>query len=859
VNSSVLKLGLRFFTARKGRTFLSILGISLGIVLVTAVQIVFTSLNESIVAIQRHQDGYYDALAYEQPSMRLGNQVGLTKADLNLLRGIEGIKALSPILYPYPDQLTRYHNDPLYYVGLTGTDLSRQLRSYDVIRGTFPRARQVALSSDFLAHYHLSLGSVVSLPFPGFGSIPITVVGELPAASSASFAVALFDYSWLHKMTGGTRATGVIIQFNPGLNSTVKNDVANTFRDVIYRVAPLMTVDVRSQYWGLGNETNYVANFLPLFKGLSVTSLVTSIYIVISTLQISLQERRKDFAMLRLLGASRRQLSLLVVIESLLYGVLSTVTGLAVGIGLSFLTRGLSELLFHVPMVVLVIPWSTLGWIAVSCVLLIVSVGWVPSRLAAKVSPLGAFQSTDVLDTQASNRFSNVSALVLVGSSLLLAILTHVRNLNSGFYLYAGLGLVIGLFLWIPGLLQGMAWLFSKSSRLFSGSNVRLASRNVVRYKRRSAVCAGALMVTIVIGNAGFLVLQGTESAVQSVISTNFPHDITLNSLSGMPPSMEDQIRAIRGIEYEVFTSMLPFVFLNNGHGFPAASDRMNGGVIPSLQGTNLEMDWRIDHFQIVSGQISSRAVAPGGIVLTEAAAAQTGFKVGDTVRLQKLGVGHIVIVDLKVIGIVNGKTPAFGAPYMYTYPSVMARDFSVRNLQSIQINVTGGNATAVMHTLQKILVDPRYQNVELISQLGEERKAQEAVLLFSIVLTTAILTMAVVATMVLMTHTASSVRLRLRELVTLRAMGATRRQVVRLILAEGVMISTFGGVLGIVAGVTFAYSILLALGVQNQIVVLLPWVYGASLISPLLGLLANWSASAWVSRQRITDVLNDL
>ncbi len=852
MNAFVWKLGIRFFAARKGRTFFSILGISLGILLVTAVQIVFTSLNQSYDAMQRQKYGNYDVLAYFQTDGQ-----GLTNQELDQLKDIQGVEALQPILYPYQNRLPRYFSDSLYDVGLTDSYLSRQLKNYDIAQGRFPLPHEVALSPGIMSRHHLHIGSAIQLSFPHRGLVNLTVSGELSSDSQKNFGIAVYDYAWLQKITGIKQATGIVMKLRPNLSENRRSLALNTFTNTLYRWAHRMgrtiTIYTKGQLGALGNATNYIAAFLPLLKGLSVTSIVASIYIVISTLQISLQERRKEYALLRLLGVNGRQLTGLVLIESLLYSVLSTLAGLALGIGLSLVIKTISVQMFHVQMIDLIISWQPLGWIALSGIAVMSAAGLIPARQVRCLSPIEAYRSAEPSDDQEDDLVSAIVAPSLILLSLLLVVLTHILRFHPVLYVVGGLGFVVGVYVWIPSLLQGSAWLSSKFLRHLFGSQILMASRNIVRHRSKSALCVGALMLTILIANAGILLLHAAEAAETAVVSSNFPHDITLNSLGGFSPALATQVGRLKGIDYEEFTTGAFAQVIN--------APRKNSGInfysaIRSLQGTDLQTDKRIDHFRVVAGNIDSRRLAHNGVVLTASAANVLGFKVGDNVSFKNPLTGRTT--NLQVAGIIKGTTIPFGAPFLYTSPAVMARDFSVRDLQNIQINVTTGNTGEVLQTLRGLLRNPQYQNVELINKLNEKQKAQEAVLLFGIVLGITILTITVIAAIVLMNHTASAVRMRFRELATLRAIGMTKGRLIRLILAEGMMISTLGGLAGTVAGGALAYLALMAVGHPSGVWLLIPTLCGSVLLSPLLGLLASWSAAAWAARQEIIGVLSD-
>ena len=303
------------------------------------------------------------------------------------------------------------------------------------------------------------------------------------------------------------------------------------------------------------------------------------------------------------------------------------------------------------------------------------------------------------------------------------------------------------MYMWIPQCMQAFTHLFAWILKPLFGSNILLASRNLIRYKRRSALSVGALMLAVTVGMAGMIVVKVIDEGQTRMINFNYPQDIILRAVDvtrGFSPDLANQVRKLKGVEVESFTNS-----------------------------------------------------------------------------------------------------------------SVMERDFSIRNLSSIQIKITSGDPQKILQTLQGLLQNPLYQNVQLINKMKEKQAAQEPTVLFSIVLAATIFIIAGIATLGLMNHAASSIRQRIRELATLRAIGMTKFQMVRLIFTEGMMTSIFGGTLGILSGGIFAYLVLLSITRTSGVSFPFSWIYGTILVSPVLGLLASWSAGAWASKQDILKALS--
>src|SRR5262249_12283847 len=79
--------------------------------------------------------------------------------------------------------------------------------------------------------------------------------------------------------------------------------------------------------------------FLIAFGGVA---LCVGAFVIFNTLSITVAQRTREFATLRTLGASRRQVLRSVLLEGLVIGVLASLTGLVLGLGLA---KGLGSLM----------------------------------------------------------------------------------------------------------------------------------------------------------------------------------------------------------------------------------------------------------------------------------------------------------------------------------------------------------------------------------------------------------------------------------------------------------------------------------------------------------------------------------
>jgi putative ABC transport system permease protein len=196
----------------------------------------------------------------------------------------------------------------------------------------------------------------------------------------------------------------------------------------------------------------------------------------------------------------------------------------------------------------------------------------------------------------------------------------------------------------------------------------------------------------------------------------------------------------------------------------------------------------------------SSLENQPRTLILNPILAAATGLKPGDVMPLITPNGRQ----DYRVVAVagdfMNAKTNT-----AYTAQANLATDFNKAEDIFIQLNLApGANVAAVAASLKDVMKD--YPQFSVINGKAYYTQMEN---LFKVVFSAIYILFAFLAipSLIAMLNTlAISVIERTREIGMLRAVGATRQQVSRMVLAEAMLMAAFGTAFGLIAGLYLGY-----------------------------------------------------
>lgn len=563
---------------------------------------------------------------------------------------------------------------------------------------------------------------------------------------------------------------------------------------------------------------------LLVFAGIS---LFVGIFIIANTFTMLVAQRTKELALLRAVGASRRQVTRSVRIEAVLVGLVAAVVGLGAGIGIGAALRSLlGGFGAQLPKGPLVVSGGTVATSLVTGVLVTVLAAWLPARKAAKVPPVAAMNSVHATATTRSLVLRNTVGALLAGGGAALVLYASTLNGAAQGKIPMGLGgalLLLGVFVLTPLLSRPLIAASAPLLRLF-GVSGKLARQNAVRNPRRTAATASALMIGLTLITGMTVIAGSVQQAIGNMASSALKADYTVSMANQMPlaPSVERKL-AHDG-------NVAAYSPLHN-------STAQVGRQAESLTGVHGSSMDRLTGLDFRSGGWGG--LAQNKTVVDKTLAKQHHWKVGSTVPVRyedgKRG-------RLTVSGVYKGNQMIHG---MMVDTSVLDPHMRQPGAMQLLVKTDHGASSAAKSSLQKTL-----GNNPAIQVQDKKDVSDSVAKVFTLMLNMlyGLLAMAVVVAVLGVVNTlAMSVFERSQEIGMLRAIGLDRSGVKRMVRLESLVISVFGGVMGIGLGVFFGWAAGRLIGPSfPEYELVLPWArMGICLgLAALVGVLAAlWPA----------------
>jgi putative ABC transport system permease protein len=514
----------------------------------------------------------------------------------------------------------------------------------------------------------------------------------------------------------------------------------------------------------------------------AAVALLVAVFVIANTFTMLVTQRVRQFALLRAVGASRRQVRRTVLVEAGALGLVGATIGVALGIALGLL--GLWAFTpDDEPVTVAVSPVAVLVGYAVGVGVTAVA-AYASARRAAAVAPVAALRADAVPPRRATVVRTVAGAVLLTGGVLAVAVIagdglgTAERVACLGAAVVGWLGVLLLAPVFAGAALRPVARLLARRG----GPAARLATRNAVRDPRRTAATSSALLVGLALVCAFATLGETMVSVFGAEMRTTVPATATIvRSASGqdvLGSDVLDRVRATPGVTGAVADRYgLVGVAHAGGESRTSVSAIEPGGFTSVLTPRLLE------------GSADLRR----GVVVGSNEAAMLGVGIGDEVALEFPGEPP---VRQRVVGLVETME---GRPLFYLDVARAPAWFRDR---VTTVYAVGEDPRAVRSAL-----DAGFRDRPDVEVTDREAAIDAAMSEFRLLLSVmyAMFGAAVVIAVFGVVNTlALSVTERTREIGVLRAVGATRRLVRRAVRLESIVICSYGGVLGIVVGVLF-------------------------------------------------------
>ncbi|MFI0788472.1 ABC transporter permease [Streptomyces lydicus] len=531
----------------------------------------------------------------------------------------------------------------------------------------------------------------------------------------------------------------------------------------------------------IAESTNGMRTALLAFAGIA---LFVGIFIIANTFTMLVAQRTKELALLRAVGASRRQVTRSVLLEAFLVGAVAAVTGLAAGIGIGAGLRALmSSTGATVPDGPLVVSPSTVLAALLVGIVVTVLAAWLPGRRAAKIPPVAAMSSVHAAATTKSLVVRNTVGALFAGAGV--AGVLVATGMSDGKAVMGGgaVLLLIGVFVLTPLLSRPLIALAAPVLRAF-GISGTLARQNAVRNPRRTAATASALMVGLTLITGLTVIAGSVQQGIDKMATASLKADYVV-SMATHTPLSPDVAKKLGSLDEVTAVS-------------PLRNSPSRIGTAPQyLTGVNGKDFGKLTRLDFTKGALGD--LRGGRAVVDDTTAAKQGWHPGSRLPVTfedgKKG-------TLTVSGVYRGNQMIHGI--LLDNATLAPHQKQLTDLQ-VMVKTKHGATDATKDTLVKALGKNPAISVSDKKDVTDGI-AQMINLLLNMLY--GLLAMAVIVAVLGVINTlAMSVFERSQEIGMLRAIGLDRRGIKRMVRLESLVISLFGGVLGIGLGVFFGWA----------------------------------------------------
>ncbi|MEV7284178.1 ABC transporter permease [Streptomyces sp. NPDC093252] len=829
----MFRTALRNVTAHKARLLMTVLAVMLGVAFVSGTLVFTNTLSD---ALQNSSSKGFDQVdvavtpdSREAEGDRVGSTPELTEALLKDSEQVPGAASVTGVVTGFTalaDKDGKLIGGGFQSQGgnYWGTDDPR----YPLVSGSVPSGPdEILIDSETAERGGYQVGDTIRMSIdgpvlePAITGIFTTDDGNVAAGGS----LALFDTATAQSLFGKKGTYDEIdVTAEPGvsqaalksaLDKALPGDVVETKTG--QQLADQQAKDIETSMSGL--QQGMLA-----FAGIA---LFVGTFIIANTFTMLVAQRTKELALMRAVGASRRQVTRSVLIEAFVVGTVAGVAGLVAGIGIGAGLRALmGSLDVTVPDGPLVVsPGTVLVALGVGVVITMLA-AWLPGRRAAKIPPVAAMSSVHAQATTKSLVVRNTIGALFAGAGVAV-ILAATGMEGSDGQLPMGLGaalLIIGVFILTPLLSRPLIAAAAPLLRVF-GVAGKLARQNSVRNPRRTAATASALMIGLTL-ITGMTVMAGSlQKSIDKMAGEAIRADYVVSMANGnaLSPDVERTLRDTEGV-----TATSP---MRN------APSRVDGET-EYLTGVDGRTFGELTDFPLDSGTFT---IGGTDAVVDTDAAERYGWQPGSTFT------AHFEDGEserLTVTGVYEANEMFSG---IMLDAGTLAPHQSEPTDMLVMVGTDGGVSDATKDRLEEALgANPAIQ-VQDKQDLSNEIASMFTLMLNMLY---ALLAMAVIVAVLGVINTlAMSVFERSQEIGMLRAIGLDRRGIKRMVRLESLVISLFGGVLGIGLGVFFGWAAGQLVGSRmSTYELVLPWDRMALFL--LLAALVGVLAALWPARR---------
>ena len=584
--------------------------------------------------------------------------------------------------------------------------------------------------------------------------------------------------------------------------------------------------------------------FTMIVLGFAAIALLVAALVITNTFQVLIAQRTRTLALLRCVGADKKQLHRSVLLEASMLGAAASTLGLLLGVGLAQATLtvlGRMNLDVPLPGTVSITAAVVLAPLVTGTLVTILA-AIAPARAATRITPLAALRPAEApaLTGRSSRPRLVLSTLLTVGGvTLLLLAVVAGRSVDAMAAL--GIGVLGGALSFVGVLLSSVFWVpavVSAAGRPLARTGIpaRLAAANTLRNPRRTSATSTALLIGVTLVSMMSTGAASARVTLNAELDTQYPVDVMINDVAS--------VSTTDGVDTALVNPAL----------VGAVADVPGVARAVALRGLNVQVG---DGPQ--AGQLNASVIAvddAAAVLRVPAMMAGLGDKTLvvaiDTARSMAIANGDVLTLTATKVGADGLETPQ-GKPIKLTAvvtnlpggalltPAVLARMTVATPTNQVWVRLADvSQAGTVVPKIEDALSETAVQ----IGGAGVERAQFQQVIDTLLKVVLGLLAVAVLIALIGVANTLSlSVIERRRESATLRALGLTRRQLRATLAIEGMLIAGVGALLGAALGTLYGWAgTVTVLQVVGPVLLDVPWrdLAIVILVALVAGLLAS-------------------
>lgn len=831
----MFRLAIKMTLARTGRLVLTSLAVILGTAFLSGTFVFRDTINQTFDRL--FADVFRDVDAYVRSTTFLeldfgGEQRATTPITvLDTIRLVEGvtsatgdIQAFARVIGKDGKPLGSEGGGPPTFGGIASAESAGL---WTVTDGRLPVGpNEVMLDKATADNGEFVVGDevrVVSFAGPRkFTLVGIASYGDIASPGGATFA--LFDQTTASEfLLQPGYVDAILVESDDSVSDEVLAQRINAALSPELKLETLTGAEITAEVQGqIKDVLNIFSTFLIVF---SYIALGIGSFVIYNVFSITAAQRQRENALMRAIGASRRQVSRSLLVESTAMGIVGSLIGFGLGI---LLSQGLNALLkatgFEVPTRGLSINSSSFTNTLIAGVVVTVLAAWLPARRAGKVPPLAAMRDT-ALDTAGNLMWRVIIGLVLVG----LGAAGLVASMNDAPVQILGLG-VLGVFAGIlvlgPAIARPVALFIGSPVARLRGVSGTMARQNAARNPKRTSRTAAPVLIGVALVTAFSALAASIQTEIRDTFGAAFTGDLALTvdsqGFGGIPLSITDQIAGLDGVAQATGVGFTNVRIIDPNEPVDTTTTNQVGtaGGQPGgqrgvfVQTINPATITGLFDLGVTKGDLTS--LGSDGIFVEEDNALEKGWDVGTRIEVIRID-GKVI--DAEIRGFVSGDTSF--ANYVASREMFADAPTPIFDAFVYIKAAAGADIADVRDRVAAISSDTGIGTLQTRDEFIDEQAAQVNQILALIYgllgLSILIAIVGIVITLLL------SVFERRREIGLLRAVGMTKAQVRTTVRWESVITSLFGAVSGVVLGIVMGVVVVAALSGDSGIGFSLP------------------------------------